>query len=340
MTLIVLRAIFILVFAGGLATFVSGGVDFEDPTIFEQYPLITFISGMLLAGAVVAADVLLRPKRIEAISAIYFGIVVGVILTILLVQAIRPAVPDRYEAIMTTLLALPTVYLCVSLLLQTRNDFRFVIPYVEFVRELKGGTPLLLDSSALIDGRIADVTETHLIDSELIVPQFVLLEVQEIADSSDKNRRARGRRGLEVLARLQSDANIDARVLDTHEGMIGAKQVDSRLVDLAKELSGRIVTNDLSLQKVASLQGVACVNLNDVANALKPRFLPGDQVRIRVIKDGESPGQGVGYLDDGTMVVCENAAKRKGEELDIIVTSVLQSSGGRMLFGRDANEPE
>ncbi|QDT64567.1 PIN/TRAM domain-containing protein [Calycomorphotria hydatis] len=337
MLIIVIRAAYILICAGALATFVSGSVGPEDSHSFiDQQPLMSFLIGMTIASSFVAFDILIKRKRIEIISAIYFGLLVGVLLTLLLVQAMRPAVPDELEGPLTTLLALPIVYICISILLQTRNDFRFVIPYVEFARELKGGKPMLLDSSALIDGRIADVAETHILDTRMIVPQFVLHEIQEIADSSDKNRRTRGRRGLEVLSKLQNNPNNDIRVQDDKESQVDGKDVDSRLIELAKELGARVLSNDVNLAKVAALQGVDCVNLNDVANALKPRFLPGDHISAKIVKDGEAPGQGVGYLDDGTMVVCEQAAERKGEELEIVVTSVLQSSGGRMLFGREA----
>jgi uncharacterized protein YacL len=227
-------------------------------------------------------------------------------------------------------------YLCISFLLQTKDDFRFVIPYVEFSRELKGGRPMILDSSALIDGRIADVVDTNMVDAQLIVPQFILQEVQDIADSHDKVRRSRGRRGLDVLKKLQSDPKVEVRIQES-DGAKGSS-VDQRLIEIAKSSNGRLVTNDLNLNKLAGVQGVPVVNLNDVSNALKPRFIPGEHVRIRIIKEGEGPGQGVGYLDDGTMVVVEQGSREMGQEVDTVVTSVLQNSAGRMLFTRIAME--
>jgi uncharacterized protein YacL len=193
---------------------------------------------------------------------------------------------------------------------------------------------MILDSSALIDGRIADMVETHVIDSTLIVPQFVLMEVQDIADSSDKVRRTRGRRGLEVLNKLQNSPNAEVRVRETSNEEFKGMSVDQRLIEVAKLMGGRVVTNDFNLNKVASVQGVEVVNLNDVANALKPRYLPGERLRTKILKEGEAQSQGVGYLDDGTMVVCEQANHLVGQEIDVIVTSVLQSSAGRMIFGR------
>jgi uncharacterized protein YacL len=216
--------------------------------------------------------------------------------------------------------------------LQTKDDFRFVIPYVEFSKEVKGGRPMVLDSSALIDGRVADVVETNIIDAEIVVPQFILQEVQDIADSHDKVRRSRGRRGLDVLKKLQQDPKIEVRILET-DGVKG-KSVDQRLIEICRQHSGRLVTNDLNLNKLAGVQGVNVINLNDVSNALKPRFIPGEHVRIKIIKEGESPGQGVGYLDDGTMVVVEQGSREMGREIDTVVTSVLQNSAGRMIFCR------
>lgn len=339
MLLIIIRAVYALVCAGAIATYISPGareVGVIQPKLVQDYPFFSFVALLLATQAVTVIDLLIRRKRIEVISAVYFGLLIGALLSYLLLQAMAPAIDGTdAEGIAELLVTLILPYISISLLLQTRDDFRFVIPYVEFARELKGGKPLVLDSSALIDGRIADVIETRIIDAQIVVPQFILHEVQEIADSSDKNRRSRGRRGLEVLSKLQNSTVADVRVQDSG-GDYEGKEVDHRLIDFAKQTGGRIVTNDFNLNKVAGVQGVECVNLNDVANALKPRYLPGDHIQIKVIKEGESPGQGVGYLDDGTMVVCEHAARHKGKSIDVIVTSVLQSSAGRMIFGRES----
>jgi uncharacterized protein YacL len=170
------------------------------------------------------------------------------------------------------------------------------------------------------------------LDSELLVPQFILLEVQDIADSHDKLRRSRGRRGLDILKNLQQNPKLDVRVVESDA--VKGKSVDQRLIELCKQHNGRLITNDLNLNKLAGVQGVTVVNLNDVSNSLKPRFIPGEHVRIKVIKEGESQGQGVGYLDDGTMVVVDQGSKLIGEEVDTVVTSVLQNSAGRMIFSK------
>ncbi len=182
-------------------------------------------------------------------------------------------------------------YVCVSTLLQTKDDFRFIIPYMEFSKEIKGSRPLVLDTSVVIDGRIADVAETRVIDQPLIVPRFVLQELQGIADSSDKLRRNRGRRGLDILNKLQKSTGVEVKIHDAEiPELAGIREVDQRLVVLAKHLGGRVVTNDYNLNKIARLQGVEVINLNDLANALKPIVLPGE------IPDGQDhqAGRGAG----------------------------------------------
>jgi uncharacterized protein YacL len=316
------------------------------PPRIDAHPFFAFVVALAISQTVVLVDMFIRKKRIELISSIYFGLIIGAILAYLLVQAFNPVMEQMvstnliegyYVQIIKLFLMLAIPYICTSFLLQTKDDFRFVIPYVEFSRDLKGNRPLVIDSSALIDGRIADLVETRVIDSQLVVPQFVLREVQDVADSGDKMRRTRGRRGLEVLSKLQSNPRADIHVRDTADDDGQGMSVDQRLVDLAKRIGGRVVTNDFNLNKVASVQGVEVVNLNDVANALKPRYLPGERLRLRILKEGEAAGQGIGYLDDGTMVVCEQTSHLIGQDIDIIVTSMLQSSAGRMIFGRQVH---
>ena len=225
-------------------------------------------------------------------------------------------------------------YVCISLLLQTKDDFRFIIPYVEFVKEVKGLKPYVLDTSVVIDGRIADVVETKILDNQLIMPRFVIAELQAIADSSDKLRRSRGRRGLDILNRLSNNSEVDFEIYDRELPEFAGQPVDLKLVLLAKHLQGKVVTNDYNLNKVARLHGVGVINLNDLANALKPVFLPGENLEVRIVKPGEEPGQGVGYLDDGTMIVVEGGREHINKNVKIAVTSVLQTSAGRMIFGR------
>jgi uncharacterized protein YacL len=192
------------------------------------------------------------------------------------------------------------------------------------------GTKILLDTSAIIDGRIADVTQTGFIGGPLVVPRFVLNELQHIADSPDALRRNRGRRGLDLLGRLQKEASVPIEVVEMEPS--GA-DVDAKLVKMAKQMSCSIMTNDYNLNRVAALQGVRVLNINELANALKAVVLPGEEIGLRVIQEGKEFGQGVGYLDDGTMVVVENGRRYLGSQTTIVVTRVLQTVAGRMIFG-------
>jgi uncharacterized protein YacL len=192
----------------------------------------------------------------------------------------------------------------------------------------------ILDTSVIIDGRVADIVETGFIDGTLVVPQFVLKELQFVADSSDPLKRNRGRRGLDILHRIQKMAGVEVLVSDVDFPHI--KEVDMKLIELARSLLGRIITNDFNLNKVAQLRGVEVLNINELANALKPVVLPGETMSVFIVKEGKEYNQGVGYLDDGTMVVVDNARSRIGRNMDIVVTSVLQTTAGRMIFGRHA----
>ena len=300
-------------------------------------PWLAFLGVLLTAVGVLVGDMMLRRKRLDTITAFYFGMIIGLFLTYVLQVALSPLLPTEPEWLADWLnLAMATVvcYSCISVLLQTKDDFRFIIPYVEFAKEIKGLKPYVLDTSVVIDGRIADVVETRVIDNQLIMPQFVVAELQGIADSSDRLKRGRGRRGLDILNRLRSDAKVDLVVYDRELPQFAGQSVDQKLVLLAKHLDGKVVTNDYNLNKVAKLHEVGVINLNDLSNALKPVFLPGEMLEVRVIKPGEEPGQGVGYLEDGTMVVIEGGRDHLNENVVANVTSVLQTSAGRMVFSR------
>ncbi len=196
----------------------------------------------------------------------------------------------------------------------------------------------LLDTSVIIDGRIADLCETGFIEGTLIVPLFILQELQHIADSSDGLKRARGRRGLDILNVLQKMTNIQVKLVE--DDFPHVKEVDTKLIELGKQMNGKVLTNDFNLNKVAAIQGVDVLNINDLCNALKPVVLPGETIRVFVLKEGKEAGQGVAYLDDGTMVVVDHARSWIGNNVDVLVTSVLQTSAGRMIFTRLKEESE
>ena len=292
MLLILLRAVFVLVIAG-LGVKLARIVGENE----LANPYLVFIGVMIAAIAAVAGDLLTPRKRIQTISALYFGVIVGIFLSNLINDAIQPAMqlylhPKVHMAVSSVFMIF-ICYICVSTLLQTKDDFRFIIPYVEFSKEVKGARPLVLDTSVVIDGRIADVAETRVIDQPMVVPRFVLQELQSIADSSDKLRRNRGRRGLDILNRLQKSPGIEVRI---HDGEIpelaGIREVDQRLVILAKHLGGKVVTNDYNLNKIAKLQGVEVINLNDLANAMKPIVLPGETLQVKLHQAGRGARTG------------------------------------------------
>jgi uncharacterized protein YacL len=332
MALILLRCVFLLVAAGLALSFVRVGAVASESGTAEVFAGI-----LLLALGIIGIDILVRRKQVDVISSVYFGILVGLILAYAVAFALTPLpMEDDVRDAVQLVLGVVFCYICISFLLQTRHNFRFIIPYVEFSKEVKGSKPYILDTSVIIDGRIADVVETKILDAQLIMPKFIISELQRIADSSDRLRRGRGRRGLDILNRLRANPDIDLEIFDRELPEFADQPTDLKLVTLAKHLEGRLVTNDYNLNKVARLHGVTVINFNDVANALKPVFLPGEHVEVRVVKTGEEPGQGVGYLEDGTMVVIESGRDHINEQVTISVTSVLQTSAGRMIFGRYA----
>jgi uncharacterized protein YacL len=333
MALVILRFVFVMVAVGlGFQLVNSGALAGE----LSYLPWLVFGGVILLSLVVIGVDMMVGRKQLDTVSAVYVGLVVGLFLTYVLRLAFSSVLPDKLPLTQwfSLILGMILCYICISFLLQTKDDFRFIIPYVEFVKEVKGLKPYVLDTSVVIDGRIADVVETKILDNQLIMPRFVIAELQAIADSSDKLRRGRGRRGLDILNRLSNNSEVDFKIYDRELPEFAGQPVDLKLVLLAKYLQGKIVTNDYNLNKVSRLHGVGVINLNDLANALKPVVLPGETLEVRIVKQGEEAGQGVGYLDDGTMIVVEGGREHINKNVRIAVTSVLQTSAGRMIFGR------
>ena len=333
MGLFILRC-FYLVIASGVGVYLLGMDTAPSPTT----GLVALTGVILFTGSLVVVDMLIPRKRVIWISSIYFGLLVGTLLTAAIGYALVPLlslIDDRQFSVnLMIILGISLCYLCTSFLVQTRDDFRFIIPYVEFRRDVKGNRPLILDTSVLIDGRIADMLEALMLDNPLIMPRFIVEELQNVADSADRSRRTRGRRGLDILSRLQKLKGIDLRIDDTDLPEFRNHPVDLKLVELTKHIEGRLFTNDYNLNKVAKVHHVDVINLNDLANALKPVFLPGEKLTVDLLKPGEEANQGIGYLDDGTMVVVEGGQSYVGERVMLAVTSVLQTSAGRMIFGR------
>jgi len=325
-----LRIIFIVV-AGGVGTIWSQSRDFDG--YGGLTPFLVFSGVLIVAFGIVGIDMLIPRKRIEVISAIYFGLLIGLMLSYLLTVALTPfLLENRFKSYINLGILTVLCYICTSILLQTKDDFRFVVPYVEFSRDLKGMKPLILDTSAIIDGRLAELADTGVLDAQLVMPRFVLMELQNIADSSDKLRRVRGRLGLDILNRLRTSDSLDFMMYDRELPEFAGQPVDMKLVLLAKHLDGKLVTGDFNLNKVAKLHNVPVIDLNLIASALRPQFLPGEGFQIRVVKPGEGHDQGIGYLDDGTMVVVEGGRERLNQTVGVVVTSTLQTQAGRMIF--------
>jgi uncharacterized protein YacL len=340
-----LRAGFIALIVGLAAYGFLAFYTTDPPDIGNAIKAATVV--LVVGLSVFFIDIREKHKQMTTISAVGFGLLLGLLLGALFWLVLEPFMRMWFITPMVEvgrfLITTVCCYLSISLLLQTKDEFRFIIPYVEFSKQIKGGKPLVLDTSVIIDGRIADICDTRIIDTKLMVPRFVLQELQAIADSSDKLKRNRGRRGLDVLKRLQTNPKIE---LEMHDGNVAElrdvdpkMRVDERLVVFTKAVGGRVVTNDFNLNKIAQLQGVEVINLNEVANALKTVALPGEIMVVRVVKAGDQIGQGVGYLDDGTMVVIEQGRAQIGNEVNITVTSVLQTPAGRMIFGRIEGKP-
>ncbi len=293
-----------------------------------------FIGGLL--GAVAAFIIILveagmRKVSVKGLSSSVFGLILGLIMAKLVGDAfsLAPIAASTLSAIRVTLTMI-FCYLGMVMALRGKDEFNIIIPYVRLRRQDQVEDVVLLDTSAIIDGRIVDICKTRFLSGKIIIPRFVLKELQQIADSTDPIKRQRGRRGLEMLHTVQGEAGLDISLHE--EDFPEIQEVDAKLVKLAKLLEAKILTVDFNLNRVATIQGIKVLNINELANALKPVVFPGEQMQIKLIKEGKEYNQAVGYLDDGTMVVVEDARRLLGQEVKVAVTSVLQTQAGRMIF--------
>jgi uncharacterized protein YacL len=299
------------------------------------------------AGAVIAVCIIFFERRIRRASLkTLIGAAVGSILGIigafligsLISRQESPAVAAEMKTFLTLALTFFMAY--VGLMVgAAKGDYLELSALGGILTDKASRRDLkILDTSVIIDGRIADVAETGFLTGSLIIPQFILRELQQVADSPDSSKRQRGRRGLDMLNRLQNNSSLDIQIVETDFPAV--REVDLKLIELGKQLDAVIVTNDFNLNKVSQLRGVSVLNINELANALKPVVLPGEAMRVFILKEGKEYNQGVAYLDDGTMVVVDNARRLIGKNADIAVTSVLQTTAGKMIFGRLWEEPE
>jgi uncharacterized protein YacL len=298
--------------------------------------------GSLMMVVALCVEIFTPKRKLAALAGVFFGLIVGVLISAVLAPVVDILArsyrtnmsPDAVMAV-KWMLGVCICFIMVSIVVRTKDDVRFVVPYVEFAKQTKGARPLVLDTSVIIDGRIADLYHSKLFDAPLIVPRFVLNELQLISDSADKLKRNRGRRGLDILNKLQKDPAIDIELDDEQiPGLEELQGVDQKLILFTKHRGGRLATTDYNLTKVAQVRDVDVMNLNDLANSLKTIALPGELMDVRIVKPGEEPDQGVGYLVDGTMVVVENGSDKIGREVAISVTSSLQTAQGKMIFGK------
>jgi uncharacterized protein YacL len=300
------------------------------------------IYGMSIGAGVALLIILSEYLFRKASLKVFFGGILGLILGVMSAHLI--ATPLRLVSlepgvVNLILLIMSGSFGYIGIVIGIREGEKFNPTYI--TKLFKGGSEdnaKLMDTSVIIDGRIADVCETEFLDGTILIPQFILHELQHIADSSDSLKRARGRRGLDILQRIRKMSHMEVRI--TEEDFPKIREVDSKLIALAKKLGAKVITNDFNLNKVAELQGVKVLNINDLSNAVKPVALPGESMRVFVLKEGKEPGQGVAYLDDGTMIVVENGRKHMNKNVEVAVTSVLQTAAGRMIFTKPKEDME
>jgi uncharacterized protein YacL len=297
-------------------------------------PLAGAMVGALVSGIIILSEIAVRRVSVRGLSSTVFGLILGLIMAKLVGDAFSlTQLPPHLLNNMRNIITLVFCYLGMVLGLRGKDQFNIVIPYVRLHRQDQAEEVIVMDTSAVIDGRIQDVLKTRFLEGKIVVPRFVLKELQQIADSTDPIKRQRGRRGLEILNAMRKEA---ANIQLNEEEFPEVREVDAKIVKLAQLLEGKVLTVDYNLNHVASLQGVKVLNINELANALKPVVFPGEQMHIKLIKEGKEYNQAIGYLDDGTMVVVEEARRLIGQEVKTVVTSVLQTPAGRMIFTKIA----
>ncbi|RKY32465.1 MAG: PIN domain nuclease [Candidatus Omnitrophota bacterium] len=322
MTLIAVRILFVV--AGAL-------IGYQALSVTGGSVVLGIAIGGLAGLGFILIESGIRRVSTKGLSSAVFGLILGLIMAKLVSDAFTliPMHPDTLSTIRVSM-TLVFCYLGMAMGIRGKEEFNIIVPYVRLRQQDQAEEVTLLDTSAIIDGRILDISKTRFLERKLVIPRFVLRELQQIADSTDAIKRQRGRRGLEILNMLKKETNID---LSLHEeDLPDIPEVDMKLVKLAKVLNAKVLTVDFNLNRIASLHGVKVLNINELANALKPVVFPGEEMFIKLIKEGKEYNQAVGYLDDGTMVVVEEARKQIGHEVKVIVTSVLQTQAGRMIF--------
>ncbi len=333
MTLLLMRLFFML-----LSTIVGYYVGMLLSNFEPQSGILGASIGVIGSLILIFVEVKMRRFSVRNLSAAVFGLIFGFFMAWILTFVLRLIPMDANLFLsLQIIFILVFCYLGMIIAMRGKDEFNLIIPYVKFQRQDQKDELIILDTSVIIDGRIADLSETSFLEGRLIVPRFVLRELQQIADSGDSLKRNRGRRGLDILNKIQKSKKLDVRIHE--EDFPDIKEVDAKLIKLAQLLSAKVFTNDFNLNKIAELQGIKVLNINDLANALKPVVLPGELLNVKITKEGKEYSQGVAYLDDGTMIVVDNAKHLIGKTINVTVSSILQTSAGRMIFANKL-EPE
>jgi uncharacterized protein YacL len=331
MTLLIIRTIFLI-----LCGFGAWAIAQMDPD-WAAHPVIAVMIGLAGGLALIGIDYALKGFSLRGLSAATFGIAIGSLVSWFIGSSVMFQFVDEFPRhVAQIVLFVVCAYLGMVIALRGKDEFNLVIPYVKFTRQDKPEQIILLDTNVIIDGRVIDLCQTGFLEAVLVVPKFVLNELQYIADSAEPTRRARGRRGLEVLGQLRKNPKIEVKIHDNE--VPDEKEVDAKLIRLARMLNAKILTNDYNLNKIAELQHVPVLNLNELAAALRPVVLPGQEISVRLIKEGREPHQAVGYLADGTMIVVNQARALVGQQVDTVIESVMQTSAGRLVFAQIKKE--
>src|SRR6266403_1650074 len=334
MALWVIRILFLsLCTIGGFAVSQVRPASFIGGSFAGSFAgLLGMVIGFGFGWLMIAVDEMLKGFSLRAFSATTFGLLLGTVVALLIDRSgLFEKVDETTRWLVRLGLFLSFGYIGIVLAMRSnKEDFSLIIPYVRFAPQNKPDNLLLLDTSVIIDGRIADLIEANFIEGLIVLPRFVLKELQQIADSSDPIKRARGRRGLEMLNRIQRNARNEVKI---HDGDFPEEtEVDAKLIRLARNLGAKLYTNDYNLGKIAELQSVSHVNLHDVAKSMRVVLLPGEMLSLRIVREGKDKGQGVGYLPDGTMVVVNNAQSAIGHQAEVQVQSLLQTGAGIIIF--------
>ena len=320
MNLLLIRILFIVVSAAvGYQTLIIKGSNFIGAAIW-----------MVAAALMIVLEMGMRRVSVKGLSSAVFGLMFGLFMAKIVGDAVSLLAKISPDSPVRLALTLVFCYLGMVIGMRGKDEFNVIIPYVRLRRQDQKEEVTLMDTSAIIDGRILDIFKTKFLEGKVIIPRFVLKELQQVADSTDPIKRQRGRRGLEILHAIQKEAGSDVSFHEEDFPEVG--EVDSKLVRLAKLLEAKILTVDFNLNRVAGLQGIKVLNINELANALKPVVFPGEDMTVKLIREGKEHNQAVGYLDDGTMIVVEDARRFIGQEVKVVVTSVLQTQAGRMIF--------